>query len=53
MAYRGDIDRRIARILMDWQDVERRKMLGGTCQLLHGNIFCGVHKDRLILRLGE
>lgn len=51
MAYSGDIDRRIARILMDWQDVERRKMFGGPCHLLHGNIFCGVHKDRLIFRL--
>lgn len=53
MAYSEDIDRRIASIVKAWQDVERRKMFGGTCHLLHGNIFCGVHKDRLILRLGE
>ncbi len=53
MAYSEDIDRRITSIVMDWPGVEHRKMFGGTCHLLQGNMFCGVHKDRLILRLGE
>ncbi|MGI9536849.1 MAG: TfoX/Sxy family protein [Desulfocapsaceae bacterium] len=53
MAYSEDIDRRISSLVGEWQGVERRKMFGGTCHLLYGNIFCGVHKDRLILRLGE
>jgi len=30
-----------------------KKMLGGVCHLLNGNMFCGVYKDFLILRLGE
>ncbi len=28
-------------------------MFGGVCHLLRGNMFCGVYKDYLILRLGE
>ena len=28
-------------------------MFGGVCHLINGNMFCGVHKDFLILRLGE
>jgi len=28
-------------------------MFGGVCHLLNGNMFCGVHKDYLILRLDE
>ena len=28
-------------------------MFGGVCHLLNGNMFCGVNKDFLILRLGE
>ena len=27
-------------------------MFSGICHLLNGNMFCGVHKDFLILRLG-
>jgi hypothetical protein len=28
-------------------------MFGGTCNLINGNMMCGVYKDYLILRLGE
>jgi hypothetical protein len=28
-------------------------LFGGTCHLLNGNLLCGVHKNYLILRLGE
>lgn len=28
-------------------------MFGGLGFLLHGNMCCGVHKERLILRLGQ
>ena len=52
MSYDEDLDGRIGRSVSKWK-AERRKMFGGTCYLLRGNLFCGVHKDRLILRLGE
>jgi hypothetical protein len=32
--------------------VEERKMFGGLCFLLHGNLLVGVWKDSLIARLG-
>ena len=28
-------------------------MFGGVCHLINGNMFCGVHKDSPILRLGQ
>ena len=38
---------------MGWSNTSRKKMFGGVCHLLNGNMFCGVHKEFLILRLGE
>jgi hypothetical protein len=34
-------------------ETDRKKMFGGTCYLLRGNMMAGVFKDSLILRLGE
>lgn len=44
---------RIEKILSSWRHVDSRRMFGGICYLLRGNMFCGVYKDLLILRLGE
>jgi hypothetical protein len=52
MAYDEKLDTRISEIVADW-GATRKKMFGGTCHLLHGNMLCGVHNDRLIVRLGE
>ena len=30
-----------------------KKMFGGTCHLINGNMLCGVYKNFLILRLDE
>ncbi len=53
MAYNEEIDTRIKKIVSRWKNTENKKMFGGVCHLLKGNMFCGVHKDYLILRLGE
>ena len=53
MAYNEEIDGRIRKIVSTWKHTENKKMFGGVCHLLNGNMFCGVHKDFLILRLGE
>lgn len=53
MPYNPEIDRRIARLTASWRNTDRKKMFGGVCHLLSGNMFCGVYKDYLILRLGE
>ena len=53
MVYNKKIETRINNILIKWENVDYRKMFGGVCFLLNGNMFCGVYKDYLILRLGE
>lgn len=53
MTYSETIDKRITHITRKWKNTGTRKMFGGVCHLLNGNMFCGVYKDFLILRLGE
>jgi TfoX/Sxy family transcriptional regulator of competence genes len=53
MAYNEEIETRIKRMVSSWKNTDDKKMFGGVCHLLNGNMFCGVHKDFLILRLGE
>ena len=53
MPYNEETDKRIGMITAGWKNTGRKKMFGGVCRLLSGNMFCGVYKDYLILRLGE
>ena len=53
MAYNEAIEARINKIVANWKKTAAKKMFGGVCHLLNGNMFCGVYKDYLILRLGE
>ncbi len=53
MPYNEKIENRIRQIVSKWRHTEAKKMFGGICHLLNGNMFCGVYKDFLILRLGE
>ncbi len=53
MAYNEKIDMRIRSAVSNWRRTDARKMFGGVCHLLNGNMFCGVYKDYLILRLGK
>jgi TfoX/Sxy family transcriptional regulator of competence genes len=53
MAYNREIEARIGQIVSGWKHIVRKNMFGGVCHLLKGNMFCGVYKDSLILRLGE
>ncbi len=50
--YNEELDADIRKIIADW-GTDRKKMFGGTCYLVKGNMMCGVYKDFLILRLGE
>jgi hypothetical protein len=52
MAYDEQLDQRVSDIASPW-GVTRKKMFGGTCYLVNGNMMAGVHGARLILRLGE
>jgi TfoX/Sxy family transcriptional regulator of competence genes len=53
VAYNEEIETRIRKAVSSWQNTDAKKMFGGVCHLLNGNMFCGVYKDYLILRLGE
>ena len=53
MGYNRDLEDRIIGIVEEWGNVASKKMFGGICHLINGNMFCGVYKDYLILRLGE
>ena len=53
MAYNEKIETRINAIVSGWKNTQDKKMFGGICHLLNGNMFCGVHKEFLILRLGQ
>jgi TfoX/Sxy family transcriptional regulator of competence genes len=52
MPYSKELDSKIEAITSKWKTTSK-KMFGGTCRLLHGNMMCGVYKNFLILRLGE
>ena len=53
MAYNKEIESRINKIVASWENTDHKNMFGGICHLVNGNMFCGVYKDYLILRLGE
>jgi hypothetical protein len=53
MSYNEHIETRIKKIISIWKNTDQKNMFGGVCHLLNGNMFCGVYKDFLILRLGD
>src|SRR3954469_19469657 len=52
MAFNAALAERMRRGLARRENVEEKKMFGGLCFLLHGNLLVGVWKDSLIARLG-
>ena len=53
MAYDEKLDARIGEVISGWAGASSKKMFGGVCHLLRGNMVVGVWKEFLILRLGE
>jgi TfoX/Sxy family transcriptional regulator of competence genes len=52
MGYDESLDQRISAATAVW-GTTRKKMFGGTCHLLNGNMLCGVNNNTLIVRLGQ
>jgi TfoX/Sxy family transcriptional regulator of competence genes len=52
MPYDKGLAQRIEETLEDVSGVEEKKMFGGICYLVNGNMACGVYKDYLIVRVG-
>ena len=53
MPYDEELERRIEDIIYRWLNISKRKMFGGVCYLLNGNMCFGVYKHYLIVRLGK
>ena len=43
---------RIAAVLMGRRGITHRRMFGGDCFMLHGNMVCGTVKGKLMARVG-
>ena len=52
MAFNEPLAARLRGALARKKGVEGRKMFGGICSLLNGNLLAGAWKDALIARLG-
>ncbi len=52
MAYDEDLADRVRALLKRRKGFSEKKMFGGICFLLNGNMCCGVTTDDLMLRLG-
>lgn len=52
MPYNPEHDELVRKNISHWKDITIRKMFGGVCYSVKGNIFSGVYQDDLILRLG-
>jgi TfoX/Sxy family transcriptional regulator of competence genes len=53
MAYDEELAERVREELQADPGFSVRKMFGGLCFMLHGNMCAGVVGERLMLRLGE
>ena len=52
MAYDKALTERVRVFLKDKPGFNEKKMFGGICFLLHGNMACGILNDDLIVRVG-
>ena len=52
MGYDKELAERIRAFLKDKPGIDEKKMFGGICFLLHGNMVCGVLNNDLIVRVG-
>lgn len=53
LAYNTKLEEKIDAAARRWQNVEKKKMFGGVCYLLKGNMSFGIHKDFLIVRMDK
>jgi TfoX/Sxy family transcriptional regulator of competence genes len=52
MAYDEGLAQRVREVLEEQPGFDEKKMFGGICFLLHGNMACGILKDEIIVRVG-
>ena len=50
MAYNKLIEQRIDALIVPWPNIEKKKMFGGVCYLVRGNMCFGIWQEYLIIR---
>jgi len=53
MSYNEKLEEKIDALVKRWQNVEKKKMFGGVCYVLKGNMAVGILKDFLIVRIDK
>jgi TfoX/Sxy family transcriptional regulator of competence genes len=53
MPYNKKLEEMIDGATMRWKNVEKKKMFGGVCYLVKGNMAFGIWKDFLIVRVDK
>lgn len=51
MPYDTTLENLIEDIVYQWDSIEKKKMFGGICYLINGNMGFGIWKDYLIVRM--
>ena len=52
MPYNNLIEEKIEKIVGRWKKMEKKKMFGGICYLINGNMCFGIYREYLIVRAG-
>lgn len=53
MPYDVHLAERMRAALASWNGISERKMFGGYCWMLNGNMLCGVEVGRYMFRVGK
>lgn len=53
MAYDENLAQRVRTVLKGRHGITEKRMFGGICFMVNGNMCCGVEKNRLMLRVGK
>jgi TfoX/Sxy family transcriptional regulator of competence genes len=51
--YNAELETAIDGAVKRWKDVDKKKMFGGVCWLLNGNMCFGIWNDSLIVRMDK
>ena len=51
MPYNTTLEKKIEDVTLQWDDLEKKKMFGGICYLINGNMCFGIWRDHLIVRM--
>lgn len=53
MTYSEELANRVRGLLKGKDELSEKKMFGGLCFMINGNMFCGVTKENLVVRVGK